>query len=90
MKAAAYYDNACKVGCINSCDTLGDMLRDGDGIPADPKRAAEVYAKACTKGPFAPSCMALSKMETDPKKAKQLFDRACRLSGNQVSDCPRD
>lgn len=96
-KAASYYDRACTLGCINSCDTLGDMLRTGDGITAEPARAAKSYEKACKTGPFAPSCMALSELYKTgtgvPKNAataKALFTRACRLSGNQVSGCPSD
>lgn len=96
-KAASYYDRACTLGCINSCDTLGDMQRTGDGIPVEPARAAKNYEKACKTGPFAPSCMSLSELYRTgtgvPKNAataKALFMRACRLSGNQVNGCPSD
>lgn len=96
-KAASYFDRACTLGCINSCDKLGGMLRDGDGIPVEPARAAKNYEKACKTGPFAPSCMALSELyktgtgvPKNARTAKALFTRACRLSDNQVNGCPTD
>jgi TPR repeat protein len=95
VQAAKYYEKACAVGCLNSCNTLGDMSRDGDGIPADLVRAAAVYQKGCD-GRFAPSCAALSELYAagtgvtkNPAKAKKLMKRACTLSRNQVTGCEK-
>jgi TPR repeat protein len=92
-RAAGYYDRACVAGCLDSCHSLGNMARDGDGIAVDPVRAAAAYKAGCDGG-FAPSCEGLGNLyragqgvAKNPARSKQLFARACRLSGGQL--CPR-
>ncbi len=89
-KAAQYYDRACSVGCINSCDTLGDQV-----VRDDPARAAALWKKSCDEG-FAPACSSLSDLyevgrgvAKDLEKAKQLFKRACTMSRDQANGCRR-
>ena len=79
---------------MNSCDTAGDMHRDGFAGTTDPARSAPQYAKACDAG-FAPSCDALSQLYAagsgvtkNAAKARQLHARACRLSDRPGVDLP--
>jgi len=86
--ALGYYDRACDLGCLNSCDTAGDKHR-----ATDAAKAAAQYRKACDGG-FAPSCESLSQLYSagsgvakNAAKAKQLHARACRVSDDQIESC---
>lgn len=93
LEAARLYQRACDAGCINSCDTLGEMCRNGDGVAKDAARAATLYAKGCDAG-FSPSCRALGELyrdgngvRKDVARGRRLQARACRLSRNQEEGC---
>jgi uncharacterized protein len=48
--AVAFYEKGCKEGSGRACEGLGDLLKAGKGVTKDAKRAAELFAKACTAG----------------------------------------
>jgi TPR repeat protein len=48
--AARYLDRGCSGGNDEACISLADVLAAGGPVPADPPRAAEIYARICAKG----------------------------------------
>jgi TPR repeat protein len=76
-------------GDPEACATLGDIYRVGEYVPADPKRACDLYSKACSAG-HPMGCNNLGAMRAmgqggplDPVQAKQLYARACSLGSRE-------
>jgi TPR repeat protein len=65
-------------GPAGACAKAAEILERADGVPHDPKRAAELYDKAC-RGDSPTSCTNLGrlKLPTDPTAAVALFEKAC-------------
>ncbi|HEU0034858.1 MAG TPA: tetratricopeptide repeat protein [Kofleriaceae bacterium] len=80
--AVALFDQACTRD-PSFCYNLGVVTAAGNGVAKDPKRARELYGKACDAG-NADACNNLGDMANrgiggakDVARAKQLFDKAC-------------
>lgn len=57
-RAAALYARACELGLGSSCHRLGELHRDGRGVPASDDRARELFTRGCHQGSNA-ACDAL-------------------------------
>src|SRR5260370_32716914 len=73
----------CKKANYASCDSLGLMYEDGDGVAKDAKRAEELYRRACDGG-HANGCTNLGVLYQngngvvkDGARAAKLYQRAC-------------
>src|SRR5260370_23865518 len=72
-----------KKGNYGSCDSLGLMYEEGDGVAKDGKRAEELYRRACDGG-HANGCTNLGVLyqngngvAKDAARAAKLYQRAC-------------
>jgi hypothetical protein len=54
---------ACDGGEMRGCYDLGIMYEDGDGVPQDSRRAAELYQQACNGGYEAFNCESIIEAE---------------------------
>ena len=88
-EAATLFNQACAMGALAACDSLGVMNANGKGISEDDSQAVNLYSTACNKG-FAQSCTNLGTMYANgkgvPKDASRmasLFSQACDL-GNAM------
>lgn len=68
---------------------LGDVYRKGEWLPADAKRAIELYDRACTAN-HATACNNLGAMyalghgvTVDPVKAASLYAKACSIGSRE-------
>ncbi len=73
----------CKKANYASCDSLGLMYEEGDGVAKDAKRAEELYRRACDGG-HANGCTNLGVLyqngngvAKDAARAAKLYQRAC-------------
>jgi len=96
VEAARLEQRSCDAGCINSCDTMGDRYRDGDGVAQSAASAAAHFRQGCRAG-FAPSCAELGKLylagagvRKSRAEALRMFARSCRVSGGQMEICESD
>ncbi len=48
-RALDYADRAIRYGCIAASDYLGELYRDGEGLPRNPKKAKEMFAIGADK-----------------------------------------
>lgn len=48
--AVPWFERACDADSGMACANLANLYRDGDGVPADQNRAAELYRRACELG----------------------------------------
>jgi TPR repeat protein len=83
----------CSQNNAASCVSAGRLYEFGHGVPPDPTRAFELYAKACDAD-YAGGCynaavlLAAGKgVEQDLARAKQLYGKVCRM-GSKTS-CER-
>jgi uncharacterized protein len=82
QKAAQYYTDACNGGSGRSCNYIGVMYNNGDGIAQDFVKASQFYSKGCTLlNPY--SCHNLAwryqkgeGVKKDMKKAAELYTKA--------------
>jgi len=87
-RALAAFENACLGGYPASCNGLGVMYANGMGVPADGKRAVELYEQACA-GEISTAClhaaMAYEGRDVAPdwKRALGYYERACELGATQ-------
>ena len=85
-RARKLLEDACEEGAVMVCHALGTRLRNGKGYVANPVEALRVLDKACGLG-WGASCMAVAEMlesrangiASDPVRAKQLREQACKL-----------
>ncbi|MDO8901329.1 MAG: tetratricopeptide repeat protein [Phenylobacterium sp.] len=88
---------ACDAGHFRACTLLGDITANGRGGPADPKRARELYAKACVVNiawsalSEPEACVSLAKMHMkgeggsrQPARAAYLYSRACDIGDGEA------
>lgn len=92
--ARATFSNGCTVRHPDSCNMLGDMVRDARGGPADPLRAAELYAIACTEGDHKAACLSMAKLKYSEPLAKldqpasvAIFQEACDRDPATAEGC---
>ncbi len=77
-------DFACEAEHFPSCERAGKRLRDGDGIPADPKRALGFFERACVAGSSSAcrSGLSLLKREApDNHERESLLRKAACMNG---------
>jgi uncharacterized protein len=55
VRAAGFWDTACRGGDAVGCYALGLAARDGKGVEKDEKRASELIGRACKRG-FKKAC----------------------------------
>ena len=48
--ALARFQTACDAGNARGCQTLGTLYQNGEGVATDPKRAFDLFARACSGG----------------------------------------
>ena len=48
--AARWFEEACGAGLGEGCGHLGEMYSDGRGVPADDRRAHELFEQGCALG----------------------------------------
>jgi TPR repeat protein len=92
VRAAEYFSLGCEKNDGESCTSLAEILKDGDGAAKDVKRAFEAYQRACDLSQLG-ACRAVASyylsgspgvVDQNPTKAAQIFDRACK-AGNSGS-----
>ncbi len=85
-RAQEYLTRSCRRGWTSACVALADMAAKGQPGPANPRRAAELYAGACAKEAVG-ACMSWAKLVEDSDKtgAKAMYERYCR--GSLVEAC---
>jgi hypothetical protein len=59
-KAAYFLVRGCELGQADSCSRAGEMYRSGLGVPVEPDKAKELFAKGCF-GRDQAGCKALEK-----------------------------
>jgi TPR repeat protein len=81
--AARLYQQACNMGKMDSCDSLGFLYRRGTGVSENQKEATALFQKAC-KGGDSYACWTQGKryefgteVSKDEAQALQLFLKAC-------------
>jgi TPR repeat protein len=57
-RAAPLYARACDLGLGTACHRLGELHRDGKGVPADDDQARALFTRGCQQGSNA-ACDAL-------------------------------
>ncbi|HVV85043.1 MAG TPA: tetratricopeptide repeat protein, partial [Kofleriaceae bacterium] len=88
--ALALYRAGCDGGRGETCTRLGDVLRDGEGVKADPAGAAAAYRAGCeARHPDGVACTSLARayqagrgVGADPAAALAALTRGCRLGDN--------
>src|SRR6185436_7798282 len=87
-KAIALLRDACEVGVAGHCDELGQLHERGEGTPRNPKKAKELYERACELDHPA-GCFDLARqyalgesvegasLKKDPGRALSLLVKAC-------------
>lgn len=77
------FERACELGDATGCANLAGMYFLGDGVPADPARAAELNDRACGMQ-LGVACARLSQaytegqgVEPDLERARELAAQAC-------------
>jgi uncharacterized protein len=86
-KAAPLYEMACNADVGAACNQLAGLYSSGQGgMPKDPKKAEEIYMKACGQLMHGLACsnfagaIAFGKVgKKDPKRVADLYGRACDL-----------
>jgi len=85
-RSLEYLTRSCRRGGMGACQDLAEMAVRGEGAPANPQRAIELYRLACDQdSPTA--CMAWAGLSqaTDKEGAKAVYERYCR--GSLVEAC---
>jgi len=83
-KDAVDCQKQCDAGDAGSCNNLGVMLLQGDGVTRDPKKADQVFLKACEGGePRACVNLALRSYQSDPQNSLKLAAKGC-FDGNAL------
>lgn len=83
-RALGLFQAGCDLGRAESCTRLGDVHRDGEGVPANPHLAVAAYAKGCQAGDGA-ACAATARMRQRGALGNDLLAafgehaRACQL-----------
>jgi TPR repeat protein len=84
---------ACERGHLPSCNELGYMLVNGEGIEKNQTAGAALFYSACERG-FAVACDSMGEaiengwgFPADAVKAREFYNHACSL-GNEYS-CKR-
>lgn len=57
-KSAALFTTACERGLASACESLANAIEGGIGLRRDPRRAAQLHARACELDPRSPGCNA--------------------------------
>lgn len=99
VTARREFERACDGGHLYGCTMLATMVADGVGGPADPRRARELFAKACvvniswSEASDAGACLMLGDMYAEgeggprqPARAAYLYARACDIGDGEACD----
>jgi hypothetical protein len=91
-EAVPLLDQACTRGIWETCQYLGNLYRDGNGVARDDSRAVTLYSKACDGG-FAAGCSEQGILfangrgvAKDDSRAVSLFTKACNASNARGCD----
>ena len=91
LGAAGLYEKGCRIHKPQACFNLAKMLKDGDGVGAEPMRAALLYRQSCEEG-LAAGCTSLGILyedgvgvENSMSLALDLYERGCK--GGSVAGC---
>jgi len=77
-------------GEAQGCSNLGNMYRDGRGVPKDDSRAVQLYQRGCAEGnPVGCTNLGFMYEESrvmarDRNRAAQLYQKGCNLGGAQA------
>jgi TPR repeat protein len=94
VKAAKYYEPACKHGEPSACGALGLMELKGDGIPAAPERGVRRFEVLCEHG-IGKGCVeagiAYERGEVggreDMARARLLYEKGCKAAKPDDRGC---
>ncbi|MDP1874458.1 tetratricopeptide repeat protein [Phenylobacterium sp.] len=99
VTARREYERACDSGHLSACTLLAARVADGVGGPADPRRARQLFAKACvvniawSAASVADACLLLGDMYMEgeggpkqPARAAYLYARACDIGAWEACD----
>jgi len=78
-RAAELYRRGCEGGSVDGCYNLAVAYRDGDGLPRNPQRADETFAKACALG-LAAACTRSKAPDVVPRSRRRTLVHS-RTSG---------
>ena len=89
--AARQYEAACTAGLLKGCFAAGYAHEHGEGVAANPARAAAYFTKACD-GDYGRGCTSLGLLYANGKGVKQDKARAARLylkgcDGGEAAGC---
>lgn len=65
-RAIAYFEQSAKAGRGAALTAIGDMYRDGKGVPKDPSLARQYYERAIAAGETGPASYAVAGLYRDP------------------------
>jgi len=74
-KAISFYEKACGLGDMNSCNNMGAFYENGIVVKKDLNRAIELYAKACNSGD-ASSCSNLGHIYALGRRCKAKYTKS--------------
>ena len=82
-RAARLFEQAAQAGDADAAFTLANMLRDGEGVPRDP-RAAQRWLQRAADAESPEALQELAMAEPDPARAAQLFKQAAHALTHRV------
>jgi TPR repeat protein len=84
-RGVQFAEQACSLGAVNGCTSLGYAYDEGRGVPRDYARARAIYEDTCSRGSSG-ACARLAQMyeralgvTADPATATSYYGRACAL-----------
>ncbi|MDR2789628.1 MAG: sel1 repeat family protein [Campylobacteraceae bacterium] len=95
VQAAAYLQKACRMKYDKSCETLGNMYGNGDGVTQDYKQSLNYYEQACYSAyDYSSSCEKAAEFykngigaAKNEAKAQSILERSCTENYNSKNEC---
>ncbi|MDR2100310.1 MAG: sel1 repeat family protein [Campylobacteraceae bacterium] len=95
VQAVAYLKKACGMKYESSCDALGNIYKNGDGVTQDYGQALSYYEQACYNAyAYSSSCEKAAEFykngigtAKNEAKAQSILERACTDNYNSKNEC---
>ncbi|MDR1554625.1 MAG: sel1 repeat family protein, partial [Campylobacteraceae bacterium] len=95
VQAVVYLQKACNMKYENSCEALGDIYSNGDGVTKDYKKALNYYEQACySASSYSSNCDKTAEFykngigtEKNEAKAQSILERACTDTYGSKNEC---